>query len=290
MNTDVFFTQGSTHKVCEDYAISNRRDDKGTIIGPAFAIVCDGCSGADDTDFGARLLARAALRHQDRFLSHDQRLNRILATAAMYRQSLGLPVQSLCSTLLMAVESGECINVTVVGDGVVFARKRDGTFIVYEYRYPSGAPYYLRYALNSADECEYGNKFGWQRHESVYEVVDGKFKCAKMNSNHTTPNYAESALTIMPVVRDFKVAEYDLIGIMSDGASAFERFNETATGREPVSVSMSDVAKAVTAFKNYNGEFVQRRCQKAFEQFRKDGWQNTDDFSIGVVYVGELGG
>jgi len=288
MNTDIFFTQGSTHKVCQDYAISNRRDKDGLITGRAFAIVCDGCSGAEDSDFGARVLARAALRHQDRFLSHDQRLNRILTTADMYRQSLALPVQSLCSTLLMAVETGDSIEVTVVGDGVVFARKRDGTGIIYEYRYPSGAPYYLRYALSSSDEAEYGEIFGWKRQEWVHEFLNGKIEFVKMNSNDTTPNYEESALSIMPVTRTFKTSEYDLVAIMSDGTSAFERFQETATGREPHLISLADVLREVTAFKNYNGEFVQRRCQKAFEKFRKDGWQNTDDFSIGAIYIGKL--
>ena len=84
----------------------------------------------------------------------------------------------------------------------------------------------------------------------------------------------------------FDKSIFDLVAIMSDGASAFERFNETNTGREPVSIPMADVLKEITSFKNYNGEFVQRRCQKALKQCRANGWQNMDDFSIGAIYVG----
>ena len=286
MNTDVFFTQGSTHKICQDYAISNRRDKDGNILGPAFVVVCDGCSGAEDSDFGARLLARAAVKYNDRFLTNDQRLNRILATADMYRQSLSLPIQSLCATLLTAVETTHNIEVSIVGDGVVYARRRDGTAVIYEYRYPFGAPYYLRYSLSQQDEEEYGKKFGWCRITVVYAITGEETKIVRSELNNGRPSDGLPALSCMPAFRTFDKSIFDLVAIMSDGASAFERFNETNTGREPVSIPMADVLKEMTSFKNYNGEFVQRRCQKALKQCRANGWQNMDDFSIGAIYVG----
>ena len=43
MNADTFFIQGTTHKVCQDYALScySPSEDEVAIV------VCDGCSSAD---------------------------------------------------------------------------------------------------------------------------------------------------------------------------------------------------------------------------------------------------
>ena len=57
MNTGSFFTIGSTHLVCEDYALH----------GKDYVILSDGCSNGGGprihTDWGSRILCKAAEEH-----------------------------------------------------------------------------------------------------------------------------------------------------------------------------------------------------------------------------------
>ena len=57
MTTESIFEQGSTHEVCEDYAIQ----------GGGYTILADGCSNGGgpriDTDWGSRILCKAAEEH-----------------------------------------------------------------------------------------------------------------------------------------------------------------------------------------------------------------------------------
>ena len=52
--TDHLFWAGDSHKVNQDYCLS------GSKSGLHYAIVSDGCSSSPDTDFGSRILAKAA--------------------------------------------------------------------------------------------------------------------------------------------------------------------------------------------------------------------------------------
>ena len=52
-STDCAFRIGSTHKICQDYGIS------GTVCDTAYAIIADGCSGSDLSEFGSKLLCKA---------------------------------------------------------------------------------------------------------------------------------------------------------------------------------------------------------------------------------------
>jgi hypothetical protein len=52
---------------------------------------------------------------------------------------------------------------------------------------------------------------------------------------------------------------------------------------ENVPVDGNKVIFEALAFKSCTGEFVNRRLTKAFKSFEKDGWQNTDDFSLAAI-------
>lgn len=288
-NADVYCTQGSTHRMCQDYAISNSREPNGQIKGPAYVVVCDGCSGAEHSDFGARLLARAAIRYKDHFIHTGDQLNRILATADVYRQTMGLHIQSLCATLLIAAENQMGTMVTMVGDGGIYARRRDGGASFFEFKYPSGAPYYLRYSISLDDEATYGEKFGWSRTKTIYDLSpQDEVIASRVEDITKIPDVLHPSVEVMPITMQFNRNEYDLIAIMSDGISAFETLTITTTGKHTDLIPSTQVLREVMAFKNTNGEFVQRRCQRAFKQFEENKWKNTDDFSLGVVYMGIL--
>ena len=105
MNADHHFWMGKTHNVCEDYAMS------GTSGGVSYAIVSDGCSSSPDTDFGARILARAALKHIYQAWSLEKYSDSVINTARSGALSLGLPQRALDATLLVAVEWEKKVHV-----------------------------------------------------------------------------------------------------------------------------------------------------------------------------------
>lgn len=270
MNTDVYFTQGSTHRICEDYALASEKQ----------VVISDGCSTGTHTDFGARLLAAAAMQQNRQSLRNEERWSRILASADVYRKSVGLPVQSLAATLLIARwidNANPSIAVDIIGDGSIMARRReDGVYDVYNVNFPSGAPYYLRYHLSDEDHKLWGEKFGWERKCSSWKWAPG-WEQPKKESEIV---FGKEETGVIVGVYNFPLEIYDLVAITSDGA---ESFLTTAESGETRRVSMFEIFQEVLAFKNTRGEFVHKRCVKAFRQFRESGWENADDFSLAAI-------
>ncbi len=129
MNSDWFLRTGSTHKMCEDYALTNDRFNPGNptapgpIIGTPFAILADGCSSSPHTDFGARLLS-ASVRHIVREFPHLEPVRVYLSAwraALAATQSLHLPLDSLDTTLGMVQweKSSGTWKARWLGDGVI---------------------------------------------------------------------------------------------------------------------------------------------------------------------------
>jgi len=275
MNTDVFFTQGSTHRMCEDYALANETQ----------VVVSDGCSSAAHTDFGARLIAAAAMQCNRQSLPCKERWGRILASADIFRKAVGLPIESLCATLLTACES-ECegqpsIAVDIIGDGTIMARRReDKSFDVYNVNYPSGAPYYLRYNISDADQKKWGEQFGWTRkitHWKWHPEWSGPTDCTQVVQDQPRTD-------IIADFYQFPIAIYDLVVLTSDGAQSFCTSTENG---DTLRISLFEILKEVLTFKNTRAEFVHKRCVKAFRQFKENRWENFDDFSLGAIAVGE---
>ena len=116
MYTDSYFKIGKSHKVCEDYARAKE------IPHPylakeklPYAVVSDGCSGSEDTDFGSRLMAisvETALRNDS--LSESRIMSHLRKMMPPY-----LPKTCLDATVLAVypIEPG-VLDVFVVGVGV----------------------------------------------------------------------------------------------------------------------------------------------------------------------------
>jgi len=270
MNTDTYFNQGSTHRICEDYALAS----------PGQVVIADGCSTGVHTDFGARLIAAAATQQNRQSLRNDERWSRILASADVYRKSVGMPVSSLAATLLIArFIDGDLptIGVDIIGDGTVAARRRDtGVYDVYNVNFPSNAPYYLRYHLSDEDQKLWGEKFGWERTVTTCEWHPDW----DLPKNTKSSTFGEPEMGIIAQTYNFPLNLYDLVAITSDGAESF--LTSTESG-DTTRVSMFEIFKQVLGFKNTRGEFVHKRCIKAFRQFAINGWENADDFSLAAI-------
>ena len=278
MNTDTFFTQGNSHKICQDYAVH----------GPDYVILSDGCSGAMDSDFGARLLVRAAIVH-----NHESIIpiyDRILSTAVDYCKAIDLNSECLFATLLTA-KVLECnIEVHVAGDGIIAVKFKNGVIRVVKITYPMSAPLYLRYFLSPQDCGSFFNNYEGKYTETTYTITpNGKTENLRVEQcSCPRPNFHCFA----PDFDSYKIYCYDKfdvesVAIFSDGVASFQRFTTVGVSKTSELVPEEEIIKEILAFRGFQGEFVQRRCQRAFVKFDKDGWRNFDDFSVGVIYTGE---
>ena len=298
MNIDTFFTQGTTHKVNQDYALScfNHNENKAAII------VCDGCSSAEvqvgsrrinNTDTGVRLLARAAAKHifQDN-IGLDKMFQRILATANGFRAALSLERESMYATLLVAYADDALIHVHCVGDGAVALRERDtGDIRFFELSFPNGAPYYLQYEYDDGSRDLYQANCG----EANYEIQESLLKADDTievrGTQRSRVPLDSSAIGGMGYftfdLMEYR-SKYDMVALISDGISNFIRRMDGATSRISERVDALDVAEHLLRFKGFNGAFVERRCTRAMLEFENLGWQNTDDLSVAAMYLPEL--
>ena len=285
MNTDSFFTIGCTHTICEDYAYSNNRNEQG-IKGNPFAVVCDGCSSADHSDFGARLLARSSLPYLTRQIpfSPSELLHGVISSSAAIGRSLNLHPDSLAATLLAAKVSLDHLQIFRFGDGVVAMRYTDGKLVIRDIQFitpgrPSGAPYYPRYELDLELKARYFSEFGKQVKETIYEIIDGELTREEEFVTDYDP-YLTNHITM-------SYDNLDFVALMSDGVGSFSRLVETATGRMNEPVNVVPVVQELVDFKGLKGRFVQRRGNKAFKKFAKQGWKNADDVSLAVIAFGD---
>jgi len=270
MNTDIFFTRGTTHKICEDYALSNKSKQS------PFVAVCDGCSSAPNTDFGARILGHSALP----FLSADtdhfsvaEFVFNILGTSAAVCRSLQLDLDCLCATFLALKATESKVKIIQIGDGVIAYKDSEMTRIV-ESEFPGGAPYYARYEFNPVAKLNFQNL---EVALTITTITEGGIDKRKTSIRSSDFLYALNDEIVL------KDTRWDYLAVMSDGASSFARLDTTQTGKRNEPVPIEEIVVPLLNFKGTKGEFVQRRCKRAFKEFEKNGWHNTDDFSIGVM-------
>lgn len=272
MNADVCFLMGSTHKICQDYAISYPGQD-------SYIILSDGCSSAAHTDFGSRLLVKAAqacIYEYNKYCIDDAELifSAILKLAHTYCRTLDLHDDSLAATLLMAKVESNKFRVFCVGDGVIAARKKTGEITAHEFEFESGAPYYLRYELDDRSKEGYFNTFGRICKEKIHTIN------SEVNTQEVESNFCFKKFWFE---LEFSLDEYESVAILSDGVSSFVQQVNTPTSRQNQLVPTTELLKEFLAFKGYNGEFVQRRCQRAFKQLKENHISNCDDFSLAVL-------
>jgi len=267
MFTDSFFTQGSTHKICEDYALH----------GSNYVVISDGCSSAEDSDFGSRLLARATVQAINRNdFGSNEFYYWVLATAVGYCRSLSLPPDCLFATLLAAKKIEDKIVVIMKGDGLVAAKQKNGGIYVSYLEFPFSAPFFLRYHLDETSLKDYKKQIGDTYLKYQYYITpDGQvidftaIKC-QMGNN--------------PYLEQWSFGEEtEVVTVMSDGILSFVKPEITATQKRMVKIEESEIIPKLMAFKDFNGEFVQRRCNMAFKLFEKDGWKSLDDVSVGAI-------
>ncbi|MSQ03985.1 MAG: hypothetical protein EXR71_19205 [Myxococcales bacterium] len=270
MSADAYFHIGHSHTVCQDYAVARQHGER------EIAVVADGCSSSPDTDCGARLIAAGMLGWADPVLVWgDDDARKVIATAADHAAVVGWPSMCVDATIVAVRREPTVFRAFVVGDGVVVARRRDGTFRVVDVEFPSGAPAYASYLAN---EPRRGNYLRTEpdtpsRDVRIVRVYDG-------DSVTEASSLARSAGWVLELV--FPVVEFELAAVASDGLRSFQR----RTGTRFAPVPLLEVVPHVFGFKGLAGEFVARRLRRFLRKECEDmGWHPNDDVAVAAIHA-----
>ena len=283
MNTDRAFYIGTTHEVCQDYALAGKNS----------VAVSDGCSGSPNSDIGSRVLSITAMNKMtelDSLQNFDEKECILLARPAI--KILNMPNECLDATLLAAISYDYGLQAMCCGDGVIAVRLKDGKTIIIDCAYIDNYPFYMNYlydktgryrnwtddhnkrqvtqiTLNS--ESEWVSKVPM---ESDIERIGNDIGLIKLSDNRT-------------LVEITSIDEVEYIAVMSDGVHSFYETVTTDTSKCNQSIPYLTVLKSLLSFKNFNKAFVQRRVNKFRKDCIKKNWANSDDLSLAVIYTGE---
>lgn len=257
MHTDSFFSQGHTHTVCQDYALSGFDS-----AAQPFAIVADGCSSSPNSDVGARLLAHAAqqyLRKENAFCPPN-----VLRQARLVAAALDIPNRCLDSTLGVIRASTSLFEVWLAGDGNIAATRHDGSIDQIHISYPDDHPAYLSYTDDPS-------RLGAYMHRNPKRNVLWR---RSNNSSHQYSEYLRPDSYIYAVT--FCRRLFQNVTIMSDGLQSFR----SATG---LIAKDHELASELLAFRSHKGQFVTRRARRMLKRHQERGLRPLDDFSAATI-------
>jgi hypothetical protein len=271
MNSDSYFEIGSTHLICQDYALHGQFEDM------AYAIVSDGCSEAPHSEIGAQIMCHVAQYYVNLFY-HTGALaecsmgaissllgNCILTRADEIRKLYSIDRGALQATLLItfAFEKPDKRAMFFIwGDGFILENRPDHT-LVHELNFPSGAPFYL-----ATDLSVYKDKI--ENPELVYTKhwIDKKGKETSVLETRIDPFCGFS--------KDLRINFPDSITLCSDGLKSYQ-------DQSLKSVDLLTMAPAFVDYKSSNGVFVQRNMN--FMKIANKKLQRTHYDDVGTAAI-----
>lgn len=284
IQTDSCYLIGDEHKECQDYALT------GVYEKYAYAIVADGCSACRSVDFGARILAHSVETFIPMIAGLTNNLQKVVPNSlgmsiiSDAQRALGLfpriDKTALCSTLMIAITDGKLLHVYCYGDGMVYFKWRgESTYNAEWLTYNSGAPYYLFYKLNPTDQKLYQESFTDKfRNIVIHGDIahdDGKGKIVDSVDIDMLSPYSH----ILTIEDGDNFLE--CIGLSSDGIGSFQAQKE---GQPYSNVPAWEMIPEFFGYKNYAGDFVQRRMQAMEKTRRKLGMKHHDDVSCAAIH------
>lgn len=260
MNTDSVYQIGSTHKVCEDYALSFSSDKTG------IACIADGCSSSKDTDFGARLILQTYLEKRKHSEDRKEALNRTIETLWALRRIIGFDLHVFDSTFLdIEVHSLGFKSIGFIGDGA-YCYLYDDILYIRVREAKDNLPFYISYLSGKIENIEEIRMF-----EKTYRIDFKTKECL----DHTEIVGGEDNLyynyTIIPRTSDFGL-------VFSDGiTSVLDNKNQRI---DPVTT----IVEFVKQLKRFNGTFIQRGMIGFNKICKKNEWTHYDDLSVAGIH------
>lgn len=273
MNADHYFEIGSSHRVCQDYALSGvfmpeELDDL------AYAIVSDGCSGAAHSEIGAQILCHAAKYYIDLYyfsgLFQIQNLSiiskalekSILQKADELRKGYVIDQAALQATLMIAIATAGRQLVFVWGDGIIIEHYKDNAKVynvITEIDYETNAPYYL-----ATNPDAYAKKFS--------DTV----KTLKRRTDDDNFTQEEKWPYDAPYFKEHFGPTLQSITLCSDGIKSYQDEK-----RKPIEIA--SMVPQFMDYPDYNGPFVQRNMIFLKRTMEKQKWSHHDDISSACI-------
>ena len=278
ISSNWFLEKGTSHLMCEDYCIAGER----------YAIVSDGCSGSEHTDIGARILTTCARNLAQtlpfNLYTYDSQgyahfLTAVIRHAQRLTRELYLKEDSLNCTLntLIVAEDNEVHHI-LAGDGALVVLLRNGTYEVTTTTFLEEMPYYLSYSTSPQ-----------LQHAYLKTLQDRNIRTDLLTKNVTVRTFDKDSELVETVSKDYP---YDMMTghvidtgkvkaafVLSDGVETFVDKGITQLSTEP----FMEIAK----LKSFKGPFLERRMKRMFKDFKSQGFENFDDFSIAGMYFGD---
>jgi len=269
LRADRYFYIGKTHDICEDFAIA---DENSTGV---YTVICDGCSSSEDTDIGARILAKQAMI--------EDPINPALClySAKNICELLKLNPMCLDATILNITAHNNKWSIYCVGDGTIIKIRNDDTIEITDIEYKSGAPFYLSYKLDLEREKSYIKKYSLERTITKYLFNPVSNPWIPVSNPIVDTNGK-------PYIEDgyFDDSEdgYHTILTTSDGIHSFQEKIITDTSVVNHQMGIERILPKLLDFKGYNGQFVGRRMRRFMKDSAKWSWSNLDDLSMAGIH------
>jgi hypothetical protein len=278
-NTDSHFVIGMNHvnqnSPCQDHALSG-------MIGDAlFAVVSDGCSSGRHTDIGARVITCAAVTSIKECAAVipikdlPESIHQLIFEKSQNIASvIGLENQDLLATCVYAVVTPDGGFVHILGDGHVVLKFKDGTIRFISANWQNNTPYY------PAD-----------RRKKDFIVEHTKTEMGNnslcINTITTTADATGEEKILVPIEAAVKgyvipltiheIENLEAVVVASDGFESFKK--------EGLIVDSVHIAKPLTAFKNWEGEFVKRRLSMGLRTLAKELTFPGDDVAMAAIHI-----
>jgi len=253
ITVDHYIKTGSSHNICEDYIISG--------LAPVpHVILADGCSASDQTEMGSRILvylARQFLKYRNDCLAkidYFEMGSWVIQNAENVVRWLGLGRTCLDATLIVSYLLDNRIFVHMYGDGFIIHKRPGEDIRILNVSFSGNAPYYLSYRIDPG-------------RASLYQE-----KRYHMNLNQQPCPYDA------PVSLNFPIEADATLMVASDGIDSFI----DDCGRKK---NYHDCLSEFTEFKNFKGEFLKRRMNKAIKTLERKGFKHYDDISAGAFLI-----
>lgn len=289
ITTDSFYTIGSDHKVCQDYAYS------GQSYGIHYAVISDGCSSApshlpkntpSDTDIGSRLLCHAfknfitrITHNRDYTVYYENNPHHMYTELYLHiRESLnnaikflGLKPYCCFATIRGVIVMNTKVFMFNFGDGhtALHFPENDDITLFNSPVFPDNTPYYFLNHMNEWDKDAYLTKF---EDDVVIDRADGNSESVDEYINDHNNFYFCAELPD-------KDCTYF---VLSDG---FDSFYIDNGKRARTFLDYREKLTETLIFPNKNGIFIQRRFGKYLRDLKKDGINHYDDLSVAAIHI-----
>lgn len=289
MKTDSYFEIGSSHEVCQDYALSRALSDS-----LSCAVISDGCTMSHkecgQVDFGARILSHVAVDCASRLFGNsvvenidinNNKSNLLGTWSAVESKNIGRqlhlhPLFLDCTLLVAWADNSGKARVFIYGDGYAFVQFKDGRQLAIDVTYLSGAPYYLSYGTDPHRNGLYMDQYGDSPVlVQKYWLVEGEIVNSQLDQ-------------VLPSAKDFYehtsfvFDDVDFVSVMSDGAGSYLKDGCT-------DIPAVEMVYDFNNLKNRNGVFIERRMKAVAKRYQRENITHYDDISIASVMVEEGG-